>query len=611
MLGPGVNIMRTPLNGRNYEYLGEDPFLSGQMAVGYIQGEQAQEVSSCVKHFAFNNQEDQRGTIDVSADDRTMREIYLPAFKAAVQKGGAWSVMGSYNQYRGQHCCENDLLLNKILKGDWGFKGLVMSDWGGVHDTDEAVRNGLDLEMGTNGPYDSYFMAKKFRDGIQSGAYPMSLLDDKARRNIRVMLATHMLDGKTTGSINTAEHQTSARKIAEEGLVLLKNEKESLPLKLEKEKTIAVIGDSAIRKFAYGGQSAALKAFYEVTPLEGLLKRLGTSVNVTYSAGFRIPARRRFSAPDVAGVRHELPFVDSGPSQAELVQRAVAAAKSADVVLIFAGLNHDRNFDTEGSDRRDLNLPFGQEELIQKVATANRKTIVVLMSGGALQMDSWLNKVPAVLQAWYPGMEGGNAIAEALVGDINPSGKLPCTFPKKLADSPAHALNAYPGAGGKEDYAEGLLVGYRWFDTKQIEPLFPFGFGLSYTKFDYGQASVSLGASTDKPADSSQWTVQMSLANSGEKDGAEVVQVYVKPPKEKLFRPAQELKAFTKVFLKAHESRPVSLSLDAASFSYYDPSRKAWIAEAGTYEIEVGSSSRDIRQHATVVLDREIVTPEG
>lgn len=605
MLGPGINIMRTPLNGRNYEYLGEDPFLTGRMATGYIRGEQDQGVSSCVKHFAFNNQEVQRGSIDVEMDDRTMREIYLPGFKAAVQQGGVWCVMGAYNQFRGQHCCENDLLLNKILKGEWGFQGLVMSDWGGAHDTKEAVLNGLDLEMGSNGPYDSYYLARRFREGLANGTYPMSALDDKARRNIRVMLATHMLDGKTTGSINTPEHQAAARKVAEEGMVLLKNDREALPLNLGKIKTIAVIGDSANRKFAYGGQSAALKAFYEITPLQGLLNRVGPSANVVYSPGFRIPARVGYGPPDAAGVRHELPTTDNGPKSEDLIRRAVSAARSADVAIVFAGLNHDRFFDSEGSDRMSLDLPFNQDELIRRVAAANRNTIVVMMAGGPVAMDKWLGHVPAVLQAWYPGMEGGNAIAEALFGDIDPSGKLPCTFPRKLSDSPAHALGAYPGKNGKEEYTEGLLVGYRWFDTKQIEPLFPFGYGLSYTKFEYGPASVTPGSAPGS------FTVSLDISNDGDRDGAEVVQLYVKPGKEKLMRPMQELKGFSKVFLKAHEHKSVSIPLDASSFSYYDPDRKAWVAEAGKYELEIGSSSRDIRQRATAEIPSEISTPEG
>jgi beta-glucosidase len=605
MLGPAINIMRTPLNGRNYEYLGEDPFLTGKMASGYIQGEQAQEVSSCLKHFAFNNQETQRNSIDVEADDRTMREIYLAPFKAAVQQGGVWSVMGAYNQFRGQHCCENDLLLNKILKGDWGFKGLVMSDWGGTHDTKEAALNGLDLEMGTDGDYDDYYLAKRFREGIQNGIYPMSLLDDKARRNIRVMLATHMLDGKTSGSINTADHQAAARKVAEEGIVLLKNDADLLPLNLAKIKTIAVIGDSATRKFAYGGESAALKAFYEVTPMEGLLKRIGGAANITYSAGFQVPVSRRYGSADAAGVRSA--STAQAAAGEEMIRRAVAAARSADVAIVYAGLNHDRNFDSEGSDRKDLKLPFNQDELIRRVAAANRHTVVVLMSGGALEMDSWLGKVHSVLQAWYPGMEGGNAIAEALFGDVNPSGKLPCTFPKKLADSPAHALNAYPGKDGKEEYVEGLLVGYRWFDTKKIEPLFPFGHGLSYTKFEYGPVQVTKGSSGNPGA----YTVSLDITNTGDRDGEEVVELYVKPGKEKLERPMQELKGFAKPSLKAHETKRVTIELDPSSLSYYDPARKAWVAEPGRYDLEIGSSSRDIRQHANLNLDQEILTPEG
>ena len=564
MLGPGVNILRTPLCGRNFEYLGEDPLLSGVMCSGYIRGEQSQDISSCVKHFALNNQETDRGTINVEVDERALREIYLPAFKAAVQEGGVWSVMGAYNQLRGQHCCENDYLLNKILKDEWGFKGLVMSDWDGAHDTRECALNGLDLEMGTEKKYDDFFLAKPYRDGLQSGEFSMAGLDEKVRRNLRVMFATHVFDaGRKTGSLNTAAHQAVARRVAEEGIVLLKNENSLLPLNAAKLKTIAVIGENATRLHAHGGDSSGIKAFYEVNPLNGIVKRVGGKVNVIFSEGYR---------------------KDGG---ADLAECAVAAAKSADAVIYFGGLNHDKGLDCEGADRKDMKLPYSQDELIQKIVAANPKTIVVL-EGTMVEMDSWLGKVPALLQAWYPGMEGGNALAKVLFGDVNPSGKLPATFPKKLSDSPAHALGNYPGTNGTVTYAEGLLVGYRWFDTKNIEPQFPFGFGLSYTTFKYSGLKLI-------PGTNEVVTAQFEIENTGKVAGAEVAQLYVHQKNPALMRPEKELKGFKKVFLQPGEKQAVSIPLKKSAFEYYDDGKKSWVADDDSFEILIGSSSRDLR----------------
>ena len=562
MLGPGVNILRTPLCGRNFEYLGEDPFLSGTMCTGYIRGEQSQDISSCVKHFALNNQEYQRGTINVEVDERALREIYLPAFKTAVQSGGVWSVMGAYNQLRGQHCCHNDYLLNKILKEEWGFKGLVMSDWDGTHDTRQAALNGLDLEMGTETNYANFYLAQPYLNGLKDGTFPPAGLDDKVRRNLRVMIATHVLDAdRKKGSFNTSAHENVARQVAEEGIVLLKNEKHTLPLVEKKFKTIAVIGENAIRLHAHGGDSSGIKAFYEITPLQGLVNRVGTNVNLVYSEGYR-----------------------KGRG-ADLAERAVAAARSADVVIYFGGLNHDRGFDCEGADRKDLQLPYGQDDLINQIIAANPNTVVVL-EGTMVEMGAWLDKVPALLQAWYPGMEGGNALAKVLFGDVNPSGKLPATFPKKLADSPAHKMGNYPGTNGTVTYAEGLLVGYRWFDTKNIEPLFPFGYGLSYTTFKYSNLRLV-------PSDSGV-TAQFEIQNTGTVGGAEVAQLYVHQSRPSLLRPEKELKGFKKVFLKPGEKTKVSIPLDKSAFAFYDDHRQAWVAEKDTFTIRVGTSSREL-----------------
>jgi beta-glucosidase len=567
MLGPAINIMRTPLCGRNFEYLGEDPYLTGRMAVGYITGVQSQDVASCVKHFAANNQEWERNTIDVEMDERTLREIYLPAFRAAVQEGGVWSVMGAYNQFRGQHCCENAYLLNQILKGEWGFRGLVVSDWNGTHHTREAAGNGLDLEMGTEGAaYEDYYLARPYRDGLRRGEFPLATLDDKVRRNLRVMIATHLLDGRAPGSLNTQAHQDVARHVAEEAMVLLKNSGGLLPLDATRIKSLAVIGENATRLQTHGGESSEIKAFYEVTPLEGIIREAGAQLNITYAVGYG----------KTAG--------------ADAADRAVAAARAADAVVFVGGLNHDKYLDTEGSDRRDLQLPAGQAALIRRIVAANPRTVVVLVAGSPVEMGTWLGQVPAVLQAWYGGMEAGNALARVLFGEVNPSGKLPCTFPKALADSPAHALGAYPGKDGVVRYAEGLLVGYRWFDTKGIEPLFPFGHGLSYSTFGYS----ALQLTADSAAKDGVLTVRFDLTNTSTRAGAEVVQVYVHQAHPSLSRPEKELKGFKKIFLRPGESQTVMVPLSRDAFSFYDPQR-GWIAEHDEFTIQVGSSSRDIR----------------
>jgi beta-glucosidase len=593
MLGPAVNIQRTPLCGRNFEYLGEDPFLTSRLTVNYIEGEQAQGVSSCVKHFAANSQEYQRGSINEIIDERTLREIYLPAFRAAVQEAGVMTVMGAYNQINGQHCCENERLLNEILKNEWGFKGAVISDWGGVHHTDLAALNGMDIEMGTRGAYAGNYLADPFLEGLKSGKFPVSVLDDKVRRHLHVMFKLNLIHDPSVPpatnaappiELSTPAHQEIARKIAEESFVLLKN-KELLPLNPAQTKTIAVIGANAVARFAHGGGSAMIKPPYEITALEGISNRLGGNVKLIYAQGYNPPVgsgRVDFRPDDEPSA----PPLD----KTQLMVDALAAAKAADMVIYVGGLNHKGGYDTEGADRKDIKLPGGQDELIQKIVQANPRTIVVLMGGGAVEMDAWLAKVPAVLYVWYPGLEGGNALARALFGDVNPSGKLPCTFPKRLADSPAHALHAYPGTNGTVIYKEGLLVGYRWFDTKNIEPLFPFGYGLSYTTFKY--SNLKLVPGPDAPG--LPVTVEFELANTGSRAGAEVAQVYVQEARPSLPRPLKELKGFKKVSLQAGEKQKVSVVLDRNAFAHYDPDKKGWVADKGDYKILVGSSSRDL-----------------
>lgn len=590
MLGPSLNIQRTPLCGRNFEYMGEDPFLTSRIAVNYIEGEQAQGVASCAKHFAANNQEFDRSSVNVEMDERTLQEIYLPAFKASVQEANVLTIMGAYNLFRGQHCCENDYLLNKILKDDWGFKGIAMSDWGGVHSTELAALNGTDLEMGTRPPYTNNFLANPFLEGLNSGKFPMSVLDDKVRRHLYVMFKLDMIHDPAitnsavinTNTLSTPAHQEIARRVAEESIVLLKN-KNFLPLNFAKLKTVAIIGANANAKFASGGGAANIKAPFEITALEGISNRLGANVKIIYAPGYTTPAGR--------GRRDRGDAAIATAINTNLFDDAVAAAKSADAVIFVGGLSHTGGYDTEGSDRKDLKLPGGQDLLLEKIISANPKTAVVFYGGGAVEMGSWLAKTPAVLYAWYGGMEGGNALASVLCGDVNPSGKLPCTFPKKLSDSPAHAPGAfpqaYPGTNGTVTYTEGLLVGYRWFDTKKIEPLFPFGYGLSYTTFKFSNLKLI-------PGENGNVTAEFEVKNSGKVAGSEVAELYVQPENPSMTRPVKELKAFQKIFLQPGESKKLSLPLAPNAFAFYSPEQNSWVAEKGAFKILVGDSSREL-----------------
>jgi beta-glucosidase len=621
MLGPSLNIQRSPLCGRNFEYLGEDPFLSSRIAVGFVKGEQAQGVASCAKHFAANNQETQRGSVNVIMDERTLREIYLPAFRAAVQEGGALSVMGAYNRFRGQYCCENDYLLNKVLKGDWGFKGIVMSDWSGTHNTDEAATNGLDLEMGTGSPYERNRLANPFLTRIQSNLLPVSVLDDKVRRHlyVRFQLDMNYEPGApaptvvaSNNPLSTPAHQQVSRRVAEESIVLLKNDG-LLPLDASQYKSVAVIGVNANARFAGGGGAAQIKAPYEITELQGISNRFGPGVKITYSPGYSGGGGRGGRGGgrgERGGERGGAPAPGAdaaapAPEADALGDAAVAAAKSADLVIYIGGLSHE--LDQEGRDRPDIKLPGGQDALLEKILAANRKTVVVFNGGGAVEMGSWLGRAPALVYAWYGGLEGGNALAHVLFGDVDASGRLPCTFPKQLKDSPAHALNAFPGANGVVTYSEGLLVGYRWFDAKEIEPLFPFGYGLSYTKFAYSGLQLVQGSDPANPA----VRVEFDLTNVGQRAGAEVPQVYVQQENPSLPRPPKELKGFAKVLIQPGQKQRVSISLGRDAFSFYDPDKKGWVAEKGNFKILVGSSSREILLSGTCQLTQTVFEPDG
>lgn len=592
LLGPGVNIYRSPLNGRNFEYMGEDPFLSSKMVVPYIKGVQQNGVAACVKHFALNNQETNRHGYNVNVDDRTLYEIYLPAFKAAVQEGDAWSIMGSYNLYKGQHCCHNEYLLNDILRKEWGFKGVVVSDWGGVHDTRQAIFNGLDLEFGswTNGltegkssAYDNYYLANPYLKLINSGQVGTKELDEKVRRLLRLSFLTTMNKNRPYGSFATEEHALAARKIAAEGIVLLKNKGNVLPVNLSKVKRIAVIGENAIKMMTVGGGSSSLKARYEISPLEGLKNRIGKQAEIVFARGYVGDTTGNYN-----GVATGQNLADKRPAS-EILAEAVATAKNADLVIFFGGLNKSDFQDSEGNDRKSLGLPYNQDAVISELAKVNKNLVVVNISGNAVAMP-WVDKVPAIVQGWFLGSETGNAIASVLTGDVNPSGKLPFTFPVKLTDNGAHSAGEFPG--DKEiTYKEGIFVGYRWAEAKKVKPLFAFGHGLSYTSFQYGK--VKADKNTISPSD--KITFSVDVKNTGSREGEEIVQLYISDLKSSVARPVKELKGFEKVSLKPGEQKTVSFTIDKSALSFFDAAKHEWVAEPGDFEAVIGASSSDVR----------------
>ena len=603
LLGPGVNIYRTPLNGRNFEYMGEDPYLAGEMVVPYVKGVQSNGVAACVKHFALNNQEVNRHTTNVIVDDRTLYEIYLPAFKKAVIDGGAWSIMGAYNYYKNQHLCHNQYLLNDILKGEWGFDGVVISDWGGTHDTMEAITNGLDLEFGswTNGlsngrsnAYDNYYLANPYLKLIEDGKVGTEELDDKVRRILRLILRTEMNQNRPYGKLCSEDHYAAARKIGAEGIVLLQNEGRLLPLNPMTYKRILVVGENALKMMTVGGGSSSLKVQREISPLDGIRACVGNDCEVVFSRGY---------VGDVTGEYNGVVTgqnLSDSRSAAELIAEAVNEAKNADCVIFVGGLNKSKNQDCEDSDRAGLELPYAQNEVIEALADANKNLVVVNISGNAVAMP-WVKKVPAIVQAWFIGSEAGNAIADVIFGKVNPSGKLPFTFPAKLEDVAAHAVGEYPGLKRKDEniwderYSEGILVGYRWHDTKKIPPLFAFGHGLSYTTFDFGKVRA------DKNAISGDDKVILTVpvTNIGDVAGAEVVQLYISDPKCSVMRPAKELKGFVKVFLQPGETKDVSLEIDKDDLCYFDTDRHEWIVEPGEFKALIGAASDDIKSSTT------------
>jgi beta-glucosidase len=593
LLGPGVNIYRTPLNGRNFEYMGEDPFLASKMVVPYIQGVQANGVAACVKHYALNNQEIDRHTVNVNVDDRTLYEIYLPAFKAAVQEGKAWAIMGAYNRYKGEWACHNQYLLNDILRGEWGFDGVVVSDWGGVNNTKQAIYNGLDMEFGSwtdglsegaSNAYDNYYLANPFLKLLYSGEVKVEEVDKKVRNILRLAFRTTMNTKRPWGSFGTPEHAAAGRKIAEGGIVLLKNNNNVLPIDLNKTKKILVVGENAIKPMTVGGGSSSLKAKYEIAPLDGIMKRMGTQAEITYARGYVGDPTSEYN-----GVKLKRDLHDSR-SAAELIGEATKLAKDADVVIFIGGLNKSDGQDSEGNDRKALNLSYGQDNVIAELAKANKNLIVVNISGNAIAMP-WINDVPAIVQSWYNGTESGTALASILAGDANPSGKLPFTFPVKLDDNGAHKLGDYPGLNKEATYHESIFVGYRWIDKEKIKPLFPFGHGLSYTTFEYGKASAD---NKEMTADG-KISFYVSVKNTGNREGAEVVQLYISDLKSSLPRPVKELKGFEKVNLKPGEEKTVTFTIDKTALSFFDDKKHDWVAESGDFEALIGVSATDIK----------------
>ena len=595
LLGPGVNIIRSPLCGRNFEYMSEDPYMNSVLAVAYIKGLQSRDVACSVKHFAVNNQETNRTTVDVECSERALREIYLPAFKAAVQEGGALTVMAAYNKFRGEFCAENNYLVRKILRNEWGFDGVYVTDWGAAHSTVPSMEAGLDLEMGTLiDKYEDWYYANPLIEAVKSGKVPMSLVDEKVGDVLRVMIKTNVLDPKKRfgpGSMNTKEHQQATYDAAAEAIVLLKNQNNLLPLDFSSIKSLAVIGDNATRKHSNGGLSSEIKAVYEVTPLEALRAKWGDKVDIRFAQGYE--KLSTFVEGSNNG-QSSGTFSSKTQESDALLKEAVEVARTSDVALLVCGLNHD--YDTESFDRLNMDIPYGQVELIQEVVKANPRTIVVMIAGSPLNMAAVDICSPAIVWAWFNGMEGGNALVDVLSGKVNPSGKMPFTTPVSLDQSPAHALGNFPGRDLKVNYEEDILVGYRWFDTKGLPVVYPFGYGLSYTTFDY--SNLNTDKETYDQADTIQAT--FTLTNTGDREGAEVAQLYVSDPVCSVMRPVKELKGFKKVFLKPGESRRITLDIPVSSLAFYSEAQSQFVVEPGEFILQLGASASDITQRISV-----------
>ncbi len=583
MLGPGVNINRTPLNGRNFEYMGEDPWLASRMVV-------------------------YRHQVNVIVSDRALHEIYLPAFKAAVQEGGAWAIMGAYNLYQNQHNCHNALLLNKILKHDWGFDGVVISDWGGCHNTEEAITNGLDLEfgswtdgltMGATNAYDRYYLALAYKRLIQEGKYSTKELDEKVRRVLRLFYRTTMKCQRPFGFLCSESHYEAALKIAQEGIVLLKNDRAALPVK--NAKRILVVGENAIKMMTVGGGSSSLKVQKEILPLDGIKARFADA-EVDFARGYVGDTVQSYNGVTVGRSLYDL------RSAEELTTEAVTKAKDADVVIFIGGLNKSDYQDCEGHDRKAYGLPYGQDQLVEALVKANPNLVYVNISGNAVAMP-WVEKVPAIVQGWFIGSEAGEALASVLAGDVNPSGKLPFTWYARLEDCGAHATGSYPGTWREgqqiidETYKEDLFVGYRWTDKQNIKPLFPFGYGMSYTTFEIS----NLRADKREMTADGKLTVTVDVRNTGSVAGAEVLQLYISDSKSSQPRPVKELKGFKKVSLAPGETQQVDFTIDRSALSFYDEKTGDWTAEPGEFVVTVNNSSAPTKNNIRFMLSSKTV----
>lgn len=579
ILAPGINIKRSPLCGRNFEYFSEDPYLTKELAVPFVQGVQLWDVAACVKHFAVNNQETERLWVDVEINEEALRTIYLPAFYDTLMKGGSYTVMGAYNKIHGEHCCQSDFLLNKILREEWGYDGTVISDWGAVHDTKLAAESQLDIEMSVTYDFDSYFMADPLYEKVEKGEIDEAVIDEKVERILLLMMRLHMLDGeRKAGAYNTPEHREKTLEIARESVVLLKNEKNRLPLDASGLKKILVVGDNAEAIHSCGGGSAEIKALYEISPLMGIKMLLGGNVQVDYARGYCRDEKTEDS--DVnwqeaslenggGGTKAASESEETAARRVQLRKEVISMAPEYDAVIFVGGLNHDQ--DSEGNDRPDMKLPYEQDALIRELLTVRPDTIVVLTGGSPVEMGEWINMADTLVWGWYAGMEGGRALAEVLFGKTTPSGKLPETFYKMHTDCSAHCVGEFPG-DDKVRYREGVFVGYRYNDTFGVEPRFCFGHGLSYTTFDYDNPAAVI--------EENDIFVTCDITNTGAREGKEIVQVYTAPWERKDNQPVQELKGFEKVALQPGEKKQVKIRLEGL---------------AGRCEIRIGSSSRDIR----------------
>lgn len=613
ILGPGVNIHRSPLCGRNFEYMSEDPYLSGSMAVPYIKGVQEFDVSACVKHFALNNQETRRNDVDVHVSERALFEIYLPAFRAAVEEGHTLGIMGSYNKFMGTYCSHHPYLIDEILHEEWGFEGITVSDWGSIHDTVEAGNVEIDADMRVTDNFDEYYFATPLKKAVEDGRVPMQKLDEKIMHILHVMNSLHMLDGeRKSGTYNVSASGEKLLQAAEESIILLKNEDNLLPLNKKKMKKLVVIGDNGNRLHALGGGSAEIRALYELSPLMGLKMTLGGSCEVVYEPGYytRVTGHawgRDSNSQwiDFTAVK-ELTAEEIASLNEKYLESAKASCKDADAVIFIGGLNHDH--DVEGKDKDSMTLPGGQDKVIKELLKVRPDMIITMIAGSPVDMHEWLDDAHTLLYYSYNGMQGGLAFAKVLFGDVNPSGKLPTTLPLTLEDSPAHSLGEFPG-NDVVNYDEDLYVGYRYFDTYGVKPAFAFGHGLSYTEFTFGElkTSVKEDSCENGTCAAPSLSVQASLpvTNTGDRDGAVTVQFYVKPVDSPVKRPLKELRGFEKQFLKTGETKDFTKEFDAYSFSYYDEERKCYVTLPGTYEICAAFACDDVRSVAKVEIGRE------